>query len=237
MKKKMKKQTSTGATTGDDDDDDEMDAAGAVVTHGDAPVVLPMCEDLVAHGLLKRLMQFEGCVEMKMGDLLLGGSSNGHGGGGGYRNQRELLASDELLSLLRDDRSKKGHVEVDESFWIDPYSLDEKHDDDDNDGNSNGTSLAHRLLNLLAHNVNGDIDQEGGDGDSGCSNGFDKWLQQNRSCFNLVRLFSLPSTIGLLHRYITEEQLQMVGTDDDGGTALHEGGKVLLKLSIYAAKL
>ena len=204
-------------------DDDDPSQQGM-----DEPV-LSMCEDLSAHALLKRLMQFEGDVERRNGI--------------GESKHRELLESDELKSLLRDDRSK-GHVEVEDSFWVDPYSVDEHGANDDGgavSSSSRSSSLAHILLSLLARTV----DVENDDRDDTTNNGFDQWLQQNRSCFNLVRLFSIPSTIALLNQYITRDQLDLLAQKDNNSSVassssqllLHEGGKVLIKLSKYVANM
>lgn len=210
----------------DDGDDDDPSQQGM-----DEPTVLPMCEDLSAHVLLKRLMQFEGDVERRNGV--------------GESKHRELLESDELMTLLRDDRSK-GHVEVEENFWVDPYSLDEHGANDDGGGavsSSSSSSLAHILLSLLARTVDHD-DVDNDDHDDTANNGFDQWLQQNRSCFNLVRLFSIPSTIALLNQYITREQWELLAQKDNNSSVvsssqllLHEGGKVLMKLSKYVANM
>jgi len=208
-------------------DDDDPSQQGM-----DEPVLLPMCEDLSAHALLKRLMQFEGDVESRNGI--------------GESKHRELLESDELKSLLRDDRSK-GHVEVEDSFWVDPYSVDEHGANDDGgavSSSSRSSSLAHILLSLLVRTVDHD-DADNDDRDYTTNNGFDQWLQQNRSCFNLVRLFSIPSTIALLNQYITREQLDLLAQKDNNSDVassssqllLHEGGKVLIKLSKYVANM
>ena len=209
------------------DDDDDPSQQGM-----DEPV-LPMYEDLSAHALLKRLMQFERDVERRNGI--------------GESKHRELLESDELMSLLRDDRSK-GHVEVEDSFWVDPYSLDEHGANDDGaavSSSSRSNSLAHILLSLLARTVDHD-DVNNDDRDDTTNNGFDQWLQQNRSCFNLVRLFSIPSTIALLNQYITREQWDLLAQKDNNSSSvassssqllLHEGGKVLIKLSKYVANM
>ena len=107
-----------------------------------------------------------------------------------------------LVTSAKDEKNTKDSVVVDDSLWVDKYDVSESAEAP--------SSVAHRLVTLLSEN----------------EELFGTWLSQNRPCFALVKVFSLPTLVAQLNKGLNKAQLAALKSSADK----HEGGKILLQL-------
>jgi len=108
-----------------------------------------------------------------------------------------------IVTNAKDDKAKAAaDVVVDDSLWVDKYEVSE--------GAEGASSVAHRLVVLLGEN----------------EELFATWLSQNRPCFALVKVFSLPTLVAQIPKSLNKAQLAAL----KASAAQHEGGKVLQQL-------
>jgi hypothetical protein len=115
---------------------------------------------------------------------------------------KKLLKDADFVKLAQGN-DKKGEVAVEDELWIDQYAPSGT-----DDGAS--TSVAHRLIELL-----------GEDEETALA-----WLGQNRPCFALVKVFSVPTMVGELGSFLNKARLTAL----KAAAEKQEGAKLLLQL-------
>lgn len=182
---------------------------------------LPIQEDPVAHGLLKRLLQFEAAVEQKHGIVSELSSTSDSSSSSSSKKKVSKKSSKpvgsegrmaELQALLAADAHSGAHKDdpapsVEEALWADAYDCGAE--------SEVCSSLGQYLIAYLKE-----------------TDRLRAWAACNRPCFALVKLLQIPSAQKVVAEALTELKSEL-----STSTQKHEGGKLLSGICDAISKL